>query len=155
MSLQKRLTQLEKDRKAFDQKIHNAEMKYLTAPNWTLLPPQNSAVEETAHSDCIAALDAEWNAIKNDYPEFENVNVRSCIDRLSEATKFVKIAGFHFGENDSTVRQALFVRMTDFYNVEYNTIYERWLYSKTELANKLGVSIESLDSILDEHDRQI
>ena len=112
-----------------EEEIDKADMEYLTAPNWTLFPPQNSAVEEKAHSDCISALDAEWNAIKNDYPEIENVNVRSCIARLCEATKFVEIAGFCFGETDSTVRQALFFRMADFYNVEYNTIYERWLYS--------------------------
>ena len=90
------------------------EYRHYRASNWTIY------CDEGNMNDCINGLETEWNAIKEEFPEFNAENVNPILDRIYATAS-------PFGFADSEVRQALFHRMVDFYNVDYDVIYESWL----------------------------
>lgn len=66
--------------------------------------------------DTIAALDAAWESIKQEHPEFKPKNLHQWIARIYDASF-----------TDSEIRQALFHRICEHYNVAYDLLYETWL----------------------------
>lgn len=77
-----------------------------TASNWSL--PNNPEI--------VRSLDTEWESIKQDHPTFNLVKLNGMIERIFDAS---------FG--DSEIRQQLFFRISDHYNVDYDTLYQAWL----------------------------
>lgn len=77
-----------------------------TQPHWT--------VPNDPHM--IQRLDAEWDAIKRDNPEFKPEALHHMIARIYDVSM-----------SDSEIRQALFHRITEHYNVDYEILYNTWL----------------------------
>ena len=87
--------------------IEKAEEDRYRHPDWTL--PNDP--------DLVIALDTEWATIRKEYPKLVKADVNKIVNR---------IYGVSF--SDSGIRQALFTRMSDYYGVPYNEIYNTWLY---------------------------